>query len=92
MTKIVKLADGTRKRIPDTLIERFRGLDEHGNWVVADSDQSTYLYPLTPCCHATGTGTDYGTACRNCYRLVGWYFGGEASVTPGKEVVPCVKA
>lgn len=32
-------------------------------------------YPLTPCCQATGTGTDDGTCCRVCYDNVDSIFG-----------------
>ena len=30
---------------------------------------------LTPCCNASATGTDYGTACRACYDEVNPLFG-----------------
>ncbi|KMV17560.1 hypothetical protein ACT17_14785 [Mycolicibacterium conceptionense] len=33
------------------------------------------LYALTPCCAATGTGSDCGVACRSCYREVGFEYG-----------------
>lgn len=33
------------------------------------------VYPLTPCCEASATGTDYGTACRSCYEEVSSMFG-----------------
>ena len=36
-----------------------------------------FFYPLTPCCKATATGTEDGTACRGCYELISPEFGGE---------------
>ncbi|KXO90998.1 Uncharacterised protein (plasmid) [Tsukamurella tyrosinosolvens] len=42
----------------------------------------TVFYALTPCCAATGTGSDSGIVCRGCYRELDfeyagfWYFDG----------------
>ncbi len=33
------------------------------------------FYPLTPCCTATGKGSDSGTVCRRRYRHVGYEYG-----------------
>nr|WP_172692649.1 hypothetical protein [Mycolicibacterium sp. CBMA 213] len=39
-------------------------------------DGGIQLYPLTPCCAATGKGSDSGIVCRRCYRDVGHEYGG----------------
>ena len=33
------------------------------------------IYPLTPCCKASATGTEYGTACRSCYQEIDPMYG-----------------
>ena len=33
------------------------------------------IYPLTPCCDASATGTEWGTACRSCYEEIDSSFG-----------------
>lgn len=33
------------------------------------------VYPLTPCCEASATGTEDGIACRSCYEEVSPSFG-----------------
>lgn len=34
-----------------------------------------FVYPLTPCCRASGKGGGRGVICRRCYHDVGAYFG-----------------
>ena len=83
----ITLTDGTTVAVPAANADRFRGLDAHGNWVLADPDLSDpdaeYLIPLTPCCQATGKGSDSptGIVCRACYRTVDGYFGTDAIVS-----------
>ncbi len=38
------------------------------------------VYPLTPCCEASATGTEYGIACRSCYEEIDSAFGMAISV------------
>lgn len=52
-----------------------------GTFALGDYDGITHVeshglvYPLTPCCQASATGTDYGTACRSCYEEIDSIFG-----------------
>jgi hypothetical protein len=80
------LTDGTKVRIPPEEPERFKGLDFDGDMVYAADWDPTYLFALTPCCLATGKGSEDGIVCRNCYRPVSWKFGGTAEVDPRKGV------
>jgi hypothetical protein len=58
------------------------GLDYDGDLVVAittdEYGMKGYLYPLTPCCHASGKGSESptGVVCRKCYATVDSKFGG----------------
>ena len=38
------------------------------------------VYPLTPCCEASATGTQHGIACRSCYGEIDCSFGFAVSV------------
>ena len=38
------------------------------------------IYFLTPCCNASATGTQYGTACRGCYHQIDPDYGMAATV------------
>jgi hypothetical protein len=35
----------------------------------------TAIYPLTECCSAVATGTEWGTCCKDCYHEVDTAFG-----------------
>jgi len=43
-------------------------------WTVYPNGEAT-VYPLTPCCGATGKGCDGYTGCRSCYEEVSPLFG-----------------
>jgi hypothetical protein len=44
------------------------------------------VYPLTPCCNASGKGGGYGVVCRNCYQDVASGYGScSALLGPGEE-------
>jgi len=85
------LPDGTEVTFPAHLADAVVGVDEDGD-LVASADwavpgETEFLYPLTPCCHATGKGMDSGldddfggVGCRNCYQWVDPKYGG--FVTP----------
>jgi len=65
---------------------RFRGWDSVGNVVVAmelTGPLAAHLFALTPCCQASGKGSDSetGVVCRACYETVDVYFGGPAEIT-----------
>jgi hypothetical protein len=47
-----------------------------GRLVTADG----LIYFLTPCCHASGTGTSGGVACRSCYQPVRSIYGWGAAI------------
>lgn len=71
----VVFADGTERRIPADVAGSVVGLDSSG-YVVAESDGM--LYPLTPCCYASGKGSvnsPTGVCCRACYAAVEAYLG-----------------
>lgn len=78
----VSLVDGQTISVPAELVDDFRGLDQYGNWVA--EAPFIGLFPLTPCCHASGTGSGEGVACRNCYAYVDSYFGGSAVVATAR--------
>lgn len=52
-----------------------------GKYAFADHEDVTFvkayglIYPLTTCCQATATGTEWGTACRACYEEIDTAFG-----------------
>jgi hypothetical protein len=54
-------------------------LIETPNGSLAANDGMVYF--LTPCCGATATGTEDGTACRGCYTLIDDYYGAAVSVS-----------
>jgi hypothetical protein len=38
--------------------------------------KTSYMYYLlTPCCDASATGVEYGTACRGCYQGIDPFYG-----------------
>lgn len=76
----VTLANGDSVRVARVALDRFRGIDQYGNKVLAMEVGSDYTYALTPCCDATGKGGERGIVCRACYREVPSYFGGPAEV------------
>lgn len=79
----VPMADGNIYPVPASIAEKFRGLDDQRNVVIAagtNTDGTEYLIPLTRCCVATGKGMEYGVGCRNCYQEVDPYYGGSAEV------------
>ncbi|RAS59472.1 Mg-chelatase subunit ChlI-like protein [Lentzea atacamensis] len=79
------LEDGSTVQVSLLLAARVRGIDADGDLLILDRsapaglpDDSEYLIPLTPCCHATGKGADYsetGVACRRCYLDVDLKYG-----------------
>lgn len=73
----VTLSDGTVRYMTALTAKRFVGVDADGDLVVA---QHGLVYALTPCCQASGTGTQSGVACRACYWPVSPKFGGAAVV------------
>lgn len=85
------LANGTQVDVNPVIASRVRGIDADGDLLVCDGasqalDGNENLVPLTPCCHATGTGADYsGTevACRNCHRDVDVKYGGPGRLAVG---------
>lgn len=81
------LADGTTVTVPGHLAASARGIDADGDLVVAADwtkpGEAEYIYPLTPCCNASGKGLmddDSGegyVGCRSCYQEVDPKFGGD---------------
>lgn len=84
----VRLADGRTIPLPRRMADRVRGVDAYGYVVVAadditNPDGSEFLYPLTPCCYASGKGSIdsvTGVVCRSCYCDVEDVFGGTTEV------------
>jgi hypothetical protein len=76
----VALANGDTVKVVQGGVDRFRGIDQHGNKVFALDVDSDYTYPVTPCCDATGKGTARGIVCRACWDEVDSYFGGPVAV------------
>ena len=78
----VSFADGSTREVAPEVFAELKGLDADGNLVIAADWNPDYCYALTPCCQATGKGSDSatGVVCRNCYREVDPYFGGPATV------------
>jgi len=79
----IPMKDGNTYPVPASIAEKFRGLDDQRNVVIAaweNADGTEYLIPLTRCCLATGKGMEYGVGCRNCYQEVDPYYGGTAEV------------
>jgi hypothetical protein len=61
-------------------LARLVGWDEHGNPILIErfANGGSMLFPLTPCCFASGKGTTNaasGVCCRACYAEVDPYFG-----------------
>jgi hypothetical protein len=76
------LADGTTVTVPENLAASARGVDLDGDLVIAAdwtaAGEPEYLFPLTPCCLASGKGSDsaeFGVVCRSCYQEVDPKFG-----------------
>lgn len=77
---VVSFTDGTRVRVPAELASRVVGLDTDRHLLVplfdeqpdfpAPDGSGPYLVPLTPCCQASGKGSETGIVCRRCYRPV----------------------
>jgi hypothetical protein len=42
--------------------------------------QTGLVYPLSPCCGASGKGSEDGVVCRNCYELLDELFGAAADI------------
>lgn len=85
------LTDGRRIRVHPVIADRVRGVDADGDLLIplgeADTpihhpDGTEYLIPLTPCCHASGKGSESstGVVCRRCYREVDPKYGGPSEV------------
>lgn len=54
-------------------LPQVRTMDLPGGLTVALSEG--LVYPLSPCCKASATGTVGGTACRSCYRSIPTLYG-----------------
>jgi hypothetical protein len=82
--KLVLLTDGTAVAVEELVLDRFVGVDADNHVVVADAG---FTYALTPCCQATGKGSDSatGVVCRACHREVDPYFGGPATVAIARQ-------
>lgn len=50
------------------------------------------VFPLTPCCKATGKGGGHGVVCRRCYTDVDYDFGDAALTSNMEEVTRMVRA
>lgn len=74
----LRFADGSQRTLRAGTAKDVQGLDFLGNVVVRD--EYIGLYPLTPCCDASGKGGEYGVMCRSCYVDVDDYYGGSADV------------
>ncbi|GAB3162049.1 hypothetical protein GCM10027258_80280 [Amycolatopsis stemonae] len=83
----ITLADGQHVTVHAVIAGRVRGIDADGDLLVPlgdtenpirHDDGSEYLIPLTPCCHASGKGSESptGVVCRGCYRPVDGKYGG----------------
>ena len=68
-------ADGEVRPKPETLRSgsvSVVGKTESGLLCVVESSMPDDPYVLTPCCQASGTGVEWGIACRACYREAPW--------------------
>lgn len=88
----IRFTDGSTVTLDIDTALMVVGKDADGNLVCLASWGGHYA--LTPCCNATGKGSVAGgypaTVCRNCYKDVGFYFGGDAVVavhTAAKTIV-----
>ena len=71
--RVLELAGGGAIVVPTELAERVRGIDSEGDVVVEGNwGGGPFLYPLTPCCFATGKGweSETGVVCRTCFQTV----------------------
>jgi len=87
----ITLEDGSCIQVRAVIADRVRGIDADGDPVVplgtpeapiCRDDGAEYLYPLTPCCQASGKGSESstGVVCRACYREVHIKYGGFSEV------------
>jgi hypothetical protein len=56
---------------------------------VAKSGTVWLAYPLTPCCQASGKGSERGVVCRSCYNEVSAIYGDCAVVNEEPGDWPC---
>lgn len=74
MTEMLTFEDGETRARPTTLTDRVTvvGKTDTGLLCVIDPSMPDMPYALTPCCNASGTGTESGLACRGCYGDAPW--------------------
>jgi hypothetical protein len=78
---VIKFTDGSTIDYQPGDHVKVIGLDYEGDVVVeVTSDEygmKGYRYPLTPCCRASGKGSESptGIVCRKCYATVDYKFG-----------------
>jgi hypothetical protein len=86
----VVLVDGRHLQVRAEIANGVRGVDADGDLLVPllpdttirREDGAELLYPLTPCCQASGKGaeTSTGVMCRACYREVDVKYGGPSRI------------
>ncbi|UUV32160.1 hypothetical protein NQK81_01545 [Amycolatopsis roodepoortensis] len=93
----IELADGSHRNVHVVIADRVVGVDadddlliplgEPGRPILHD-DGTEKLIPLTPCCNASGKGSESrtGVVCRRCYREVDAKYGGSSSIAVARQI------
>ncbi|HET6286472.1 MAG TPA: hypothetical protein VFG15_06945 [Amycolatopsis sp.] len=87
----IELADGSHRHVHAVIADRVVGIDVDGDLLIPlgepgrpilHDDGTEKLIPLTPCCHASGKGSESptGMVCRRCYCEVDGKYGGTSSI------------